>query len=152
MSGWQSAVKFGLGSILLQCSCSCLRCVSRKGATTTQRWKCTVFYSVSYTRRGKSHLCIPFLGCVASVPISTVMSLWAIYIFLGLVHMFPYSRIGRPILEIYKTCPNQLKSPSQYNTTVWAPHNSMGSSLGRYVFGSVLSYNKAPPRLPGLGC
>ncbi len=27
-----------------------------------------------------------------------------------------------------------------------------GSSLGRYVFGSVLSYNKAPPRLPGLGC
>jgi hypothetical protein len=24
------------------------------------------------------------------------------------------------------------------------------SSLGRYVFGSVLSYNKAPPRLPGL--
>jgi hypothetical protein len=26
------------------------------------------------------------------------------------------------------------------------------SSLGRYVFGSELSYNKAPPRLPGLGC
>ena len=26
------------------------------------------------------------------------------------------------------------------------------SSLGRYVFGSVLSYNKAPPRLPGLAC
>ncbi len=28
-------------------------------------------------------------------------------------------------------------------------HNS---SLGRYVFGSEISYNKAPPRLPGLGC
>ncbi len=27
-----------------------------------------------------------------------------------------------------------------------------GSSLGRYVFGSEISYNKAPPRLPGLGC
>jgi hypothetical protein len=26
------------------------------------------------------------------------------------------------------------------------------SSLGRYVFGSEISYNKAPPRLPGLGC
>ncbi len=25
-----------------------------------------------------------------------------------------------------------------------------GSSLGRYVFGSEISYNKAPPRLPGL--
>jgi hypothetical protein len=24
------------------------------------------------------------------------------------------------------------------------------SSLGRYVFGSEISYNKAPPRLPGL--
>ncbi len=28
----------------------------------------------------------------------------------------------------------------------------MASSLGRYVFGSEISYNKAPPRLPGLGC
>jgi hypothetical protein len=26
------------------------------------------------------------------------------------------------------------------------------SSLGRYVFGSEILYNKAPPRLPGLGC
>ncbi len=26
------------------------------------------------------------------------------------------------------------------------------SSLGRYVFGSEISYNKAPPRLPVLGC
>jgi hypothetical protein len=29
---------------------------------------------------------------------------------------------------------------------------SITSSLGRYVFGSEISYNKAPPRLPGLGC
>ncbi len=29
---------------------------------------------------------------------------------------------------------------------------AQGSSLGRYVFGSEISYNKAPPRLPGLGC
>ncbi len=29
---------------------------------------------------------------------------------------------------------------------------SKNSSLGRYVFGSEISYNKAPPRLPGLGC
>jgi hypothetical protein len=26
------------------------------------------------------------------------------------------------------------------------------SSLGRYVFGSEISYNKAPPPLPGLAC
>ena len=30
--------------------------------------------------------------------------------------------------------------------------NNHVSSLGRYVFGSEISYNKAPPRLPGLGC
>jgi hypothetical protein len=29
---------------------------------------------------------------------------------------------------------------------------SHSSSLGRYVFGSEISYNKPPPRLPGLGC
>ncbi len=42
----------------------------------------------------------------------------------------------------------------------WSPSLSIthclsrldGSSLGRYVFGSEISYNKAPPRLPGLGC
>ncbi len=32
------------------------------------------------------------------------------------------------------------------------PAITTGSSLGRYVFGSEISYNKAPPRLPGLGC
>ncbi len=37
------------------------------------------------------------------VPFSTFMCLWAIYIFLGSVHIFPSSRIGRPILEIYKS-------------------------------------------------
>jgi len=31
-------------------------------------------------------------------------------------------------------------------------HRMQRSSLGRYVFGSEISYNKAPPRLPGLGC
>ena len=33
-----------------------------------------------------------------------------------------------------------------------SPVTTTASSLGRYVFGSEISYNKAPPRLPGLGC
>ncbi len=32
----------------------------------------------------------------------------------------------------------------------WKGKDKYNSSLGRYVFGSEISYNKAPPPLPGL--
>ncbi len=44
--------------------------------------------------------------------------------------------------------------PPQIKTQGGAAYNNRYgiSSLGRYVFGSEISYNKPPPRLPGLAC
>ncbi len=41
-------------------------------------------------------------NCPTTVPVPTVMCLWAIYIFPGSVHIFGCSKIDRLILEIYK--------------------------------------------------
>ncbi len=55
----------------------------------------------------------------ALVPISTFMCLWAIYIFPWSVHIFPCSRIGRPILEIYKSLTDiWVYETEQYNAVL----------------------------------
>ncbi len=47
---------------------------------------------------------------------------------------------------------NRTTSLSANDSTAVSANGTQTSSLGRYVFGSEISYNKAPPRLPGLGC
>ncbi len=42
-------------------------------------------------------------NCVASVPVSTFLCLWVIYIVPGSVHIFGCSKIDRLIMEIYKS-------------------------------------------------
>ncbi len=46
---------------------------------------------------------------------------------------------------------SMLVTSMSFNPKTWLC-TACPSSLGRYVFGSEISYNKAPPRLPGLGC
>ncbi len=45
-----------------------------------------------------------------------------------------------------------FQGPNILNLSFENLFSTCASSLGRYVFGSEISYNKAPPRLPGLGC
>ena len=56
----------------------------------------------------------------------------------------PKAKLYPCLLEL---CDEQI---AKLSTRVTMMANPDTSSLGRYVFGSEISYNKPPPRLPGL--
>ncbi len=74
-------------------------------------WISAHFSSVSpIAKKGSIEHCnenpiyvFPEKNCAASVSVTTLMCLWAIYIFPGSVHIFSCSRLGRPVLGIYKS-------------------------------------------------
>jgi hypothetical protein len=73
-------------------------------------------------------------------------------------------QVGAPFAPgfVDPVCTQKIGLPYKSNFNQSCPGGAPGrthgcirsavSSLGRYVFGSEISYNKAPPRLPGLGC
>jgi hypothetical protein len=67
--------------------------------------------------------------------------------------LFPEFELFVGMGSILVSCPTGNMVELQALLTSRGSRNIGGkSSLGRYVFGSEISYNKAPPRLPGLGC
>ncbi len=63
-----------------------------------RRESCEIFYAL----QGKSHLCIPSWELRDLGPSFHIHVSFSDLYIPGSVHIFPNSRIGRPILEIYK--------------------------------------------------
>ncbi len=76
------------------------------------------------------------------------MTLRAIYCILYTI----YCILLHVTVLLHLVMPKMTRAPKTIANPPFHVQELHLSSLGRYVFGSEISYNKAPPRLPGLGC
>jgi hypothetical protein len=82
-------------------------------------------------------------NCSASVPISTFMSRWAIYIFPGSVHIFSCSRIGRPIVRILYINSSQTHECGNWNWSCAIPFLGIFVSNFQYRIFAVRSTGRS---------
>ncbi len=109
------------------CTCSFHNTSSHAPCPTPPKLHCNSVYIYSFSG-----------NCAASAPISTFMCLWAIYIFPGLVHIFPPAEKAEPSWE-YIIC-SQTHECGNWNWDPW--YSFSGNICSKFLAFCLCSVSK----------